>query len=237
MRDVINKNLSQEQIVNATISCIKNGWSKIKYYFVIGLPFEQKEDLKGIVDLIEEVNLNCRENGLKYPQITCSISVFVPKPHTPFQWARQNTIDEINEKVKYLRELKDKLKNVRFNFHNPKMSQLESFLTRGDEKVGEFIYELYKNGAYLESWDENLNLDLYLKIANELNIDIEKEATKEFLFEDSLPWGKINYGVDKTWLWGEYQKAADSIATVPCEVKCNNCGVCANLKTRKVLAK
>ena len=237
MRDVINKNLSQEQIVNATISCIQNGWNKIKYYFVIGLPFEQNDDLKGIVDLIEEVNLKCRENGLKYPQITCSISVFVPKPHTPFQWARQNTIEEINEKIKYLRELKDKLKNVRFNFHNPKMSQLESFLTRGDEKIGDFIYELYKNGAYLESWDENLNLELYSQIANKLNINIEKEATKEFYQEEELPWDKINYGVNKNWLWNEYQKASEAIATIPCEVKCNNCGVCANLKTKKILAK
>ena len=237
MRDVINKNLSAEQIINATISCIKNGWNKIKYYFVIGLPFENYEDLAGIVELIEQVNLACREQGLKYPQITCSISVFVPKPHTPFQWARQNTISEIQEKIQYLKNLKDKLKNVKFNFHNPKMSQLEAFFTRGDEKLNDFIYELYKEGSYLDSWDENLDFDLYQKIADKLNIDIEKEASKEFLENEILPWDNIFYGVNKSWLLTEYKKAKKAIATIPCEVKCNNCGVCPNFKTKKILDK
>ena len=236
MRDIINKNLSQEQIVNATISCVKNGWTKIKYYFVIGLPFETYEDLKGIPELIEAVNLNCRENGLKYPQITCSISVFVPKTHTPFQFARQNTLDEISEKIKYLRELKEKIKNVKFNFHYSKMSQLEAFYSRGDEKVSDFIYELYKNGAYLESWDENLDLNLYQEISQKLDINIEELSTKEFKENEELPWDKIDYGVNKSWLWNEYQKASNAISTVPCEVKCNNCGVCSNLKTKKVIA-
>jgi len=237
MRDIINKNLSEEQIINATISCIKNGWNKIKYYFVIGLPFETYDDLKGIPELILKVNEKCRQEGLKYPQITCSISVFVPKPHTPFQWARQNTILEIEDKIKFLRNLKDKIKNVRFNFHNPKMSQLEAFLSRGDVNISEFIYELYKNGAYLESWDENLDLDLYSKISEKLNINIEKSASKEFAPDENLPWDDINYGVNKDWLLGEYKKAHDAISTVPCEVKCNNCGVCSNLKTKKVLDK
>lgn len=236
MRDVINKNLSQEQIINATISCIKNGWNKIKYYFVIGLPFETYEDLEGIPKLIEAINKKCQEEGLKYPQITCSISVFVPKPHTPFQWARQNTIEEIQEKIKYLRELKDKIKNVKFNFHNPRMSQLEAFFSRGDKNLCEFIYELYKNNAYLESWDENLDLELYSKIADKLNINIEQLASKEFSESEALPWELINYGVNRKWLWNEYKKASEAISTIPCEVKCNNCGVCSNLKTKKVLA-
>ena len=237
MRNIINKNLSEEQIINATISCIKNGWNKIKYYFVIGLPFETYDDLSEIPLLIEKVNSACRENGLKYPQITCSISVFVPKPHTPFQWARQNTISEIDEKIKYLRNLKDKIKNVRFNFHNPKMSQLEAFFSRGDENCSKFIYEMYKNGAYLESWDENLDFNMYSKVSKDLGIDIEKEASREFQKEEKLPWENINYGVDKSWLWGEYEKAKNAISTIPCEVRCNDCGVCRNLKTKKVLSK
>lgn len=237
MRNIINKNLSQEQIINATISCIKNGWNKIKYYFVIGLPFETYEDLKGIVELIKAVNEKCRELGLKYPQITCSISVFVPKPHTPFQWARQNVLNEIQEKITYLRDLKDEIKNVKFNFHNPKMSQLEAFYSRGDEKVSEFIYELYQNGAYLESWDENLDLSLYDKISQKLGINIEKVASKEYEENEKLPWEIVNYGVNKPWLLAEYKKAKEAISTIPCEVKCNNCGVCFNLKTKKILAK
>lgn len=236
MRDIINKNLSEEQIINATLSCLKNGWTKIKYYFVIGLPFEEYSDLDGIINLIENVLLSCRHEGLKYPQITCSVSIFVPKPHTPFQWARQNTIDEINEKIKYLKNLVSKLKNVKLNFHKPVMSQLEAFYSRGDIKISDFIYELYKNGAYLESWDENLNLELYKKISEKLNINIETLTSKEYDFKETLAWDNISYGIDKNWLKEEYVKAKNSISTVPCEVKCNNCGVCKNLKTQKVLA-
>ena len=162
--------------------------------------------------------------------------MLVPKTHTPFQFARQNTIYEIEEKIKFLRELKDKIKNVKFNFHNPKMSQLEAFYSRGDEKVADFIYELYKNNAYLESWDENLDLNLYQEISQKLDINIEELSTKEFKENEELPWDKIDYGVNKSWLWNEYQKASNAISTIPCEVKCNNCGVCSNLKTKKVIA-
>ena len=237
MRDIINKNLTEEQIVSATISCVKNGWNKIKYYFVIGLPFETYDDLAGIPKLIESVNFACRTEGLKYPQITCSLSVFVPKPHTPFQWARQNTLEEISEKIKYLRELKDKIKNVKFNFHYSKMSQLEAFYSRGDIRVADFIYELYKKGAHLESWDENLDLNLYNEISQKLNINIEQLTSKEYSEDEILPWEIVNYGVNKSWLLAEYKKASEAISTIPCEVKCNNCGVCANLKTKKILAK
>ena len=116
------------------------------------------------------------------------------------------------------------------------MSQLEAFFSRGDKKTSDFIYELYKNGAYLESWDENLNLDLYSEIAEKLNINIEKETSKEYGENEFLPWEIVNYGVNKSWLFAEYKKANDAISTIPCEVKCNNCGVCSNLKTKKILA-
>ena len=237
MRDVINKNLSEEQIINATISCIKNGWNKIKYYFVIGLPFEEYDDLKGIVDLILKVNSTCRAEGLKYPQITCSISIFVPKPHTPFQWAAQNSFSQIAEKIKYLRDYKDemKLKNAKFNIHNSRTSILEAYLARADYRANDLIFEMYKKGGYLESWDENLNYEQYIKIANEFGIDIEGEANREFGLDEVLPWDKISYGVDKAWLKNEYERARAIKSTIPCEVKCNNCGVCKNLKTKKVL--
>ncbi len=237
MRDIINKNLSEEQIINATISCIKNGWNKIKFYFVIGLPFETNDDLKGIPELIEKINASCRCEGLKYPQITCSISVFVPKPHTPFQWAGQNTIEEINEKISYLKDLKASIKNVKFNFHNPKMSMLESFFTRGDKTVSDFIYKLYENGGYLESWDENVDYEIYEKISKELNIDIRGLASKEFDTDEELPWDNISYGINKDFLKNEYLKAREAVTSIPCEIKCSSCGVCPNLKTKKVISK
>ncbi len=117
------------------------------------------------------------------------------------------------------------------------MSVLESFYTRGDKRLNKFIYELYINGAYLESWDENLDIELYNKISKKLGIDIEFEAAKEIDVKDTLPWDNISYGVNKTWLINEYKKAKDAVSTIPCEIKCNNCGVCKNLKTKKVLDK
>ena len=117
------------------------------------------------------------------------------------------------------------------------MSQLEAFYARGDKNLSQFIYKLYENGAYLESWDENLDFELYQKIAKELNMDIEKEASREFQADDKLAWDIVNYGVNKSWLLEEFKKAKDATSTTPCEVKCNNCGVCVNLKTKKVLSK
>lgn len=235
MRDIINKNLSEKQIIDATISCIKNGWSKIKYYFIIGLPFENMDDIEAIVKLIENVNLICKKEGLKYPNITCSVSIFVPKPHTPFQWARQNTLFEIEEKIKYLKNQKNRIKNAKLNFHNPFVSMLEAFFARGGKKESLFLYELYKNGCYLESWDENIKKEIYSEVEKKLNIDIEKETTQELSIEKKLPWENIDFGLNRTWLMNEYKKAYKEISTIPCEVKCSNCGVCTNLKTKKVL--
>ena len=237
MRDVINKNLSEDEIINATISCLKNGWNKIKYYFIIGLPFENKEDLKAIIDLILKVNEKCRENGLKYPQITCSMSIFVPKPFTPFQWAGQDKLDVIEEKIKFLKAYKEekKLKNVRLNFHNTKTTMLEAYFARADKSACELIQKMYEKGAYLEAWDENLNFEMYLDTAKELNIDIQNEASREFGEFNVFPWDKINYGVNKSWLFEEYKKAKNATLTVPCEVKCSNCGACQNLKMTKIL--
>ncbi len=235
MRDIINKNLSEKQIIDATISCIKNGWSKIKYYFIIGLPFENMDDIEAIVKLIENVNLICKKEGLKYPNITCSVSIFVPKPHTPFQWARQNSLFEIEEKIEYLKNQKNRIKNAKLNFHNPFVSMLEAFFARGGKKESLFLYELYKNGCYLESWDENIKKEIYSEVEKKLNIDIEKETTQELSIEKKLPWENIDFGLNRTWLMNEYKKAYKEISTIPCEVKCSNCGVCTNLKIKKVL--
>lgn len=237
MRDIINKNLTQEQILNAVLSCVENGWDKIKFYFIIGLPFETDEDVLAIADLIKTINFECKKRGYRKPAITCSISVFVPKPHTPFAWHPQNSLAEIERKKALLLSRKPEIKNARLNFHSPRVSQLEAFLTRGDIRVADFIYELYKSGSYLDSWEENIDFELYHKIAKDLDIDIEKEATRAYATENELPWDIIDTGLDKTWLINEYKLAKEAKTTIPCDVKCSNCGVCKNLKTHKVLDK
>ena len=233
MRDVINKNLTQEQILNAVLSCVRCGWDKIKFYFIIGLPFEQDEDVLAIADLIKTINFNCKNEGLKIPSITCSISVFVPKPHTPFGWHGQNAIAEIERKKQLLLSRKPEIKNAKLNFHSPRVSQLEAYFTRAGIEAGKFIYQLYKNGSYLDSWEENIDFDLYSSLAEKLSIDFAKEACTTFDPNCEMPWDIINTGINKQWLIGEYEKAKLAHSTIPCEVKCSNCGVCTNLKTKK----
>ncbi len=133
MRDIINKNLNEEQIINATLASVENGWDKIKFYFIIGLPFEEYSDLDGIIELLSKINQKCKEKGFRLPKITCSIATFVPKPFTPFAICSQNLPNQVKEKIAYMRDkLKNgALKNVKLNFHNPTVSQFEAFLTRG----------------------------------------------------------------------------------------------------------
>ena len=234
MRDVINKNLNQNQILNAVLSCVRSGWNKIKFYFIIGLPFETDEDVLAIADLIKLINENCKKEGLRVPSITCSISVFVPKPHTPFGWHGQNSIEEIERKKQLLLSRKPEIKNAKLNFHSPRVSQLEAYFTRAGEQANQFIFELYKHGSYLDSWEENIDFELYRTIAEKLGINYELEAEKTHMPSESMPWDIIDTGLNKSWLVNEYNKAKESTCTIPCEQKCSNCGVCFNLKTHKV---
>ncbi|MCX4275124.1 MAG: TIGR03960 family B12-binding radical SAM protein [Candidatus Gastranaerophilales bacterium] len=237
MRDIINKNLSEEQIISATLASIENGWDRIKFYFIIGLPFEEYSDLDALVELLDKINRTCKERGFKLPKITCSISTFVPKPFTPFGICAQNLPSEIKEKIAHIRNKGAHLKNVKFNFHNPIISQFEAFLTRGDEQVGDFIYKMYKNGSYLESWEENVTYDNFYNTAKECGIDINKETARTFSYDEILPWDMIDTGINKEWLKNEYERAKKAQTTVPCDIKCSNCGVCTNFNTRKVLDK
>jgi len=207
MRDIINKGLTEEQIINAILASIKNGWNKIKLYFMIGLPKEKESDLMAMIKLLEKVNEKCREEGLKYPRITCSTSIFVPKPHTPFQWCGQNSLSEIDKKIDFLKENSKHLKNVRINIHNKRLSQIEAFLTRGDKNLCDFIYKMYKKGGYLQSWDENICFEEWIDIAKECNLDIEELATKEFSLDEVLPWDFIDCKLEKDFLKNGYQKA------------------------------
>ena len=206
MRDIINKNLNEEQIISATLACVENGWNKIKFYFIIGLPFEEYADLDAIVDLLDKINQKCRENGFKLPKITCSVSTFVPKPFTPFGVCAQNLPSEIKEKISHIKNKGAHLKNVKFNFHNPIISQFEAFLTRGGKEVSDFIYKMYQKGAYLESWEENVTYDAFYETAKECGLNIDEETTKVYNYDEKLPWDMIDTGINKEWLKNEYKK-------------------------------
>lgn len=242
LRNVINKNLTEEQILSTVLNCYKTGADSIKLYFIMGLPTENKEDLEEMAKLLSTIRwksqLIKKEMGLQNPlRLTCTLSIFVPKPFTPFQRHGQNTKEEIKEKLTYLLSLTDKIKNVKINYHNPFVSKLEAAFTRGDERYADLIYTLYKKGAYMTSWDEYLDYSMWEETAEECGISLDEEAAKQFSKDEVLPWEVIDIGIPRSWFEQEYEKALRNENTIPCEFNCVNCGVCRNFKTHKVIDK
>ena len=246
LRNVIKKNISEEQILNAALTLYENGWSRIKFYFIAGLPTETLEDMDEMAELLSKIKYRAkllkREKDLKHGlDITCTLSIFVPKPFTPFQWCPQMDIDKVTEHIKYLKSKTDKIKGVKINYHEKFVSIIEAVVTRGDERLCAVIEALYKKGCYLDSWGEYFDKDVWFETALEQGISLEEEAKREFGLDEVLPWDFINIGVNKEWFVNEYKSAFEQPKELnlqpTCENKCVQCGVCPNLKTRKVLAK
>lgn len=240
LRDVINKNLNEEDIIKAVLSAYEAGWSSVKLYFMIGLPSETYEDLDDIIELLDTIknrakSLKFEKNINKFIEITCTISIFVPKTFTPFQWVGQDSYETLNDKVRYLREKARSIKGVKLNFHESFLSLLEAVFSRGDQKLNSLIELVYKKGSYLDAWSENFNKKIWLSAAEELNINLNEYATKTFKTDDVLTWDFIKTGVSKEWLISEYNKSINCENNIPCDKACTNCGVCSTFKTGCVL--
>ncbi len=228
LRNVINKNITEEDILNSCRTAFSNGSSSIKLYFMIGLPTETYEDIEAIVTLANKIV----EEYYKIPKelrngkclVTVSTSTFVPKPHTPFEWFAQNTIDKIELKQQFLKE-KIKGKNLKFNWHNPNVSMLEAVISRGDNRICDLIHEAYKNGAKFDSFGEKINMDAWNKAFKTTKIDPKDYANKEYGLEYEFPWDNIMHGVNKEFLIREYNKAISSDMTNRCSESCSACGV------------
>ena len=228
LRDVINKNITKEDILRGCRLAFENGWSNIKLYFMIGLPTETYKDLEEIVDLANSiVDLYYtlpKEKRRGKCNVTVSTSTFVPKPHTPFQWFGQNTLDKIELKQKFLKEnLTNKC--VKYNWHNPSISRLEAMISRGDERIADVIYEAFKNGAKFDSWEEKLNLGAWENAFKKTGIYPEDYASKEYDLDYNFAWDNIMHGVTKEFLKREYNKAIKQVTTPRCSLKCAGCGV------------
>lgn len=246
LRDVIKKNITQEQILDAVLTLYEHGWSKIKFYFICGLPTETLEDMDEMANLLKGIRYRCKllkkEKGLKHGMdITCTLSIFVPKPFTPFQWCGQMNLDKVTEHIHYLKDALKNTKGVKINYHEKFVSQIEAVLTRGDDKLCRYIEALYKKGCYLDAWGEYFDKDIWRDTAEELGISIEDLAEKQYGLDEKLAWDFIDIGVNKEWFKNEYNSAmsitADSSHIVPtCQQGCVNCGVCKNLSTHKVMA-
>ena len=246
LRNLIKKNISEEQIINAALTLYENGWSKIKFYFIAGLPTETLKDMDEMAELLSKIKYRSKlikkEKGLSYGfEITCTLSIFVPKPFTPFQWCPQMDLDEVTEHIHYLKEKTKHIKGVKINYHEKFVSQIEAALTRGDSSLCKYIEALYKKGCYLDAWGEFFDKDVWAETAKECGYTLEELAKKEYGLEETLPWDFINTGLSKEWLQNEYKEALSQGCEFnlqpTCEHKCVKCGVCPTLKTHKVLAK
>ena len=246
LRNVIKKNISEEQIINAALTLYENGWSKIKFYFISGLPTETLEDMDEMAELLNKIKYRAklikREKELKHGfEITCTLSIFVPKPFTPFQWCPQMDLDKVTEHIHYLKEKTKHIKGLKINYHEKFVSQIEAALTRGDASLCKYIEALYKKGCYLDAWGEYFDKNVWAETAKECGFTLEDYARKSFDLDEVLPWDFINTGLKKEWLQNEYKEAIKQGCQFnlqpTCENKCVQCGVCPSLKTHKVMAK
>jgi len=225
LRDRINKNITEDDIFNSVEQAIRLGWKKIKLYFMIGLPGETEEDLDGIVDIARRiVDINYMVNGRAGGRFSVNVSVsnFVPKPHTPFEWEPQDTYDDFIEKHNYLRERLKKLKNVSFAYHDSPVSVIEAVIARGDRRVGALIYDAWQNGCKFDGWSEYFDMEKWEKAFVSSGVDKAFYAERRRNYNEILPWDIIDTGVSKIYLMTEDQL---TVTTGDCRDACNSCGI------------
>lgn len=246
MRRVINKGLSHQQILDAIEASYKGGWQSVKLYFMCCLPFEEDDDLRGIIDLLKEATHHCnlikQTDPARYKRridFTCTISNFVPKPFTPFQWFGQISPEETLRKHKVLRDyLKaSRLNNIKLNVTNPQISLLEAVVSRGGRIIGDLIYKAWCAGAKFDAWEEQYNPETWHKAAAELGFSLEQEACTDREPGSYQPYDVVHIGLHHWWLQREWEKAVKEVETAPCtENTCHACGICTELDTHHVLA-
>lgn len=232
LRDVINKNLTEEEILNACANAFSGGWSNVKLYFMLGLPTETDDDVLGIADLVYKIIKTWKEcaiNKKRGLRVHVATAYFVPKPHTPFQWERQI------EPAEYLRRcklLKDHFysKSIEYNYHEPDLSRLEAIMARGDRRLGPVIEAAVRKGVRLDGWDEYFRYDLWMDAFRECNIDPDHYTIRGYSEDESLPWEHLNVGCSKTFLLRERRRAYASQVTPDCRHGCAGCGANQLLK-------
>ena len=233
LRNVINKGLTEENILNGSAEAFKGGWNRVKLYFMLGLPTETVEDMQGIAELSEKVaevyyDTVPKEQRHGKVQVTASTSFFVPKPFTPFQWAPMCTKEQFLERASIvnhrMKEMLNK-KSLRYNWHEADVTVLESVLARGDRKVAAVIEEAYRNGAIYDSWSEYFNNDIWMKAFETCGVDIDFYTTRERSLDEVFPWDFIDAGVTKDFLKREWANAQAETVTPNCRMRCSGCGV------------
>ena len=229
LRDVINKNVTQEELLASCRTAFAGGYNAVKLYFMLGLPTETDEDVLGIADLAARVMHAWREsaaNKQRGVRITVSTAWFVPKPHTAFQWEPQISKEEYERRVKLLREAIT-TKTVTYNWHDSDTSFLEAVLARGDRRMCKVLETAWRKGAKLDAWEEYFSLERWLEAFDECGLDPHFYANRQRQKDEIMPWSMISSGVTEAYLWRELQQAKAGVTTPDCRTHCNGCG--ANL--------
>ena len=234
MRDIINKGLTEERILEAAESAFGSGWNTLKLYFMVGLPYEELEDCRGIGELAEKIVERYKSvpkgkgnnRGLK---LTVSTSILVPKPFTPFQWAPMARIDEVNKKID---AVKDSIKSrcITYNYHEQKTSVMESVFARGDRRLCEVLIKAFEKGAKFDGWNQYFKYNIWQEALKECGLDEDFYAYRERTYDEILPWDFIDIGVNRKYLERENEKAQKAELTQNCRKGCTGCGVNVNFK-------
>lgn len=231
LRDVINKGLTEEVILQGANDAFHGGWNRVKLYFMLGLPTETKEDMEGIAELSEKVaeiyyEISKEQRNGKV-NVVASSSFFVPKPFTPFQWARMCTKEEFIERAYIVKDKFRQMKNqksLKYNYHEADLTVLEGVLARGDRKTGALIEEAYKNGAIYDSWSEYFDNRIWMKAFETCGLSVDFYTTRERSLDEVFPWDFIDAGVSKEFLKREWLNAIDEKLTPNCRQRCSACG-------------
>ena len=226
LRDAINKNVTEEDLLTSCRTAFSGGWSSVKLYFMLGLPTETDEDVLGIANLAEKVYHAWKEttpNPKRGVSITVSTACFVPKPHTAFQWEGQVDMDEYRRRVKLLRDHM-RGRSIRYNWHDPDTSFLEAVFSRGDRRVAGVIEEAWRQGAKFDAWSESFDFDRWMAAFEACGLDPRFYANRERAKDEVLPWSVTSTGVTTPFLWRERERAYQAVITPDCRVQCTGCG-------------
>lgn len=235
MRDVINKGVTEENLLQAVSAAFEKGWKSVKLYFMLGLPTETDEDIIGIARLAKKVVDRYQEiKGRRGAKVTISVSCFVPKAFTPFQWAAQDSLEEFERKQKLLKEnIRDR--SIQFNYHDARVSRLEGVLARGDRRLSEVIFEAWKRGAKFDGWSDQFHEEYWLEAFEALGVKPEYYNGREREKEEKFPWEHTSPGVSRAFLWTERERSLRGELTPDCRRgRCTGCAVCPTLDVRVV---
>ncbi|MEG1863451.1 MAG: TIGR03960 family B12-binding radical SAM protein [Oscillospiraceae bacterium] len=229
LRDIINKNVTEEEIEKTCRLAFEGGYAGVKLYFMMGLPGETMEDIKGIADTAQKVidiyndmpNKPRTKGGV---EVSISVACFVPKPFTPFQFFGQDSMDTLKSKQAYLIECTKKNKKMRVSYHDANVSFLEAVFARGDRRLSAVIIDAYKNGCMFDGWYENFHFDVWTSMFKKNNLDMAFYANRFRPYDEINPWDHINYGVSKKFLIEDYERSLQAITSQPCNKQCYNCG-------------